>query len=87
MLFYGEFSPCRWMLVVSGKRRAAGRPRIDASVEKIIIDIKADNPGYGSKRISFLVTQQLGVDVSQTTVRNVLKRQQRKPSKPATPNA
>ena len=74
-----------WMLVVAGKRRAAGRPRIDASVEKIIFDIKAENPSYGTKRISFMVTQQLGVNVSQTTVRNVLKRQQRKPSKPATP--
>jgi putative transposase len=74
-----------WMLVVAGKRRAAGRPRIDASVEKIIIDIKADNPGYGSKRISLMVTQQLGVEVSQTTVRNVLKRQQRQPSKPKAP--
>lgn len=71
------------MLVVAGKRRAAGRPRIDASIEKIIIDIKTENPSYGTKRISFLVTQQLGVEVSQTTVRNVLKRQQRKP-KPAT---
>ena len=71
-----------WMLVAAGKRRAAGRPRIDASVEKIIIDIKADNPSYGSKRISLMVTQQLGVEVSQTTVRNVLKRQQRQPTKP-----
>ena len=74
-----------WMLVIAGKHRAAGRPRIDASVEKIIIDIKAANPGYGSKRISLMVTQQLGVEVSQTTVRNVLKRQQRKPTKPAAP--
>jgi transposase InsO family protein len=74
-----------WMLVVSGKRRAVGRPRIDASVEKIIIDIKAANPSYGTKRISFMVTQQLGVEVSQTTVRNILKRQQRQPSKPAAP--
>lgn len=74
-----------WMLVIAGKRRAAGRPRIDASVEKIIIDIKAANPSYGSKRISFMVTEQLGVEVSQTTVRNVLRRQQRKPTKPAAP--
>jgi transposase len=74
-----------WMLVVAGKRRAVGRPRIDASVEKIIVDIKAENPSYGTKRISFLVTQQLGVAVSQTTVRHVLKRLQRKPTKPAAP--
>jgi transposase InsO family protein len=74
-----------WMLVVAGKRRAAGRPRMDASVEKIIIDIKADNPSYGTKRISMMVTQQLGIEVSQTTVRNVLKRQQRQPTKPKAP--
>jgi putative transposase len=74
-----------WMLVVAGKRRTAGRPRIDPTVEKITIDIKAENPSYGTKRISFMVTQQLGVEVSQTTVRNVLKRQQLKPTKPVAP--
>lgn len=78
----------RWwtMLVIAGKMRVAGRPRIDPTVEKIILDIKADNLSYGSKRISLMVTQQLGVEVSQTTVRNVLKRNQRKPKKPNPPD-
>jgi transposase InsO family protein len=74
-----------WMLVVAGKRRAAGRTRLDASVQQIIIDIKTDNPSYGSKRISLMMTAQLGVEVSQTTVRNVLKRQHRQPTKPVAP--
>jgi len=75
-----------WMLVVEGKRRDAGRPRIDPTVEKIIIDIKADNPSYGSKRISFLAMQQLGVEVSQTTVRNILNRSKPKPRNPSSPD-
>jgi len=29
-----------WMLVVAGKRRATERPRLDTSVEQIIIDMK-----------------------------------------------
>ena len=78
----------RWwtLLVVTGKRRAAGRPRIGFMVEKIIVDTKADNPSYGSKRISLMVTQQLGIEVSQSTVRNVLRRSERKPFKPYSPN-
>lgn len=71
-----------WMKIVAGKRRAAGRPRIDASIEKIIIDIDADNPGYGSMRISFMVTEQLGIKISQTTVRNILNRNLSRPTKP-----
>lgn len=48
----------RWwtMLVIAGKLREAGRPRIDPTVEKIILDIKSDNPSYGSKPISLMVT-------------------------------
>ena len=84
--WHRRFVQHRWrMLVVAGKRRAAGRPTIDASVEKIIIDIKADNPSYGTKRISLIVAEQLGLKVSQTTIRNILKRQQPKPTRPAAP--
>lgn len=74
-----------WMLIVEGKKRAAGRPKIDASIEKIVIAIKADNPSYGSKRISAMVTEQLGVKVSDTTVRNILKRYKDHPSKHSAP--
>jgi RNase P protein component len=52
---------------------------------EVAIRVKADNPSYGSKRISLMVTQQLGIEVSQTTVRNVLKRQLRQPTKPKAP--
>ena len=74
-----------WMISRSGKRRAAGRPKIDESVEKIIVDIKKENPGYGAKRIGAMVSEQLGVTVSASTVRNVLSRNGRTPKKPTTP--
>lgn len=76
----------RYWWLISGQPRAhpAGRPRIDASVEHIILDIKADNPSYGAGRIAALVTEQLGVPVSEGTVRNVLKRNP-KPGKSAPP--
>lgn len=64
-----------WWLI-SGKPggRRVGRPRIDKSIEQIILHIKAENPSYGAERIAALVTEQLGVAVSESTVRNVLKR-------------
>ena len=72
-----------WWLI-SGKPggRRVGRPRIDKSIEQIILHIKAENPSYGAERIAALVTEQLGVPVSESTVRNVLKRNpsSRKPS-------
>ena len=74
-----------WMITLSGKRRSVGRPRIDASVEQIIVAIKTENPRYGTKLINLMVSEQLGVDISQATVRNVLKRQPRKPTKPTSP--
>lgn len=75
-----------WVITVSGKRRLVGRPRIDASVEQIILAIKAQNPRYGAERISAMVSEQLGVEVSESTVRNVLKRNLSKPTKPASPD-
>ena len=65
---------------LSGKRRLVGRPKIDASVEQIILAIKAQNPRYGAERISAMVSEQLGVKVSESTLRNVLKRNLSKPT-------
>ena len=73
----------RYWWLISGKPHPhrVGRPRIDSSVEQIILNIKADNPSYGAERIAALVTAQLGVPVSESTVRNVLKRH-RNPTTP-----
>jgi putative transposase len=72
----------RYWWLISGKptSQRAGRPRIDLSVEQIILDIKAENPRYGAERIAAIVTEQLGVPVSESTVRNVLKRNSPPPS-------
>ena len=58
-----------WLISGTPKHPRAGRPRIDPSVEQIILDIKAENPRYGAERIAALVTEQLGVPVSESTVR------------------
>jgi len=66
----------RYWWIISGKQLSnrVGRPRLDSSVEQIMLDIKAENPSYGAERIASLITEQLGVPVSESTVRNVLKR-------------
>ena len=71
-----------WLISGKPKHHRAGRPRIDPSVEQIILDIKAENPRYGAERIAALVTEQLGVPVSESTVRNVLKRNPSPRSRP-----
>ena len=53
-----------WMISRSGKRRAIGRPKIDASVKQIIVDIKKDNPNHGAKRFSATVSEQMSLAVS-----------------------
>lgn len=50
------------------------RSRILHSVAQIIVDIKSANPGYGAQRISAMVSKQLLIPVSESTVRNVLAR-------------
>lgn len=70
-----RYVQCYWWLIsASSQPNQGGRPRIDQSVEQIIVDIKVQNPHYGAQRIAALITQQLGVPVSESTVRNVLKR-------------
>lgn len=75
----------RYWWLISGKPQSGrvGRPRIDSSVEQIILIIKAENPSYGAERIAALVTEQLGVPVSESTVRNVLKRNRRATTPPS----
>lgn len=66
---------CYWWLISSaGKLNLPGRPRIAESVEQTIIDMKLANPSYGAERIAALVSKQLEIPVSESTVRNVLER-------------
>ena len=62
-----------WLISRPRPTKKTGRPRLAASIRQIIIDIKRDNPEYGSQRIASILAHQLGQTVSQTTVRNVLK--------------
>lgn len=73
--WYNRYVRCYWWLISSaGKLKLPGRPRIPESVEQIIVDIKTANPSYGAERIAAMVSKQLETPVSETTVRNVLKR-------------
>ncbi len=75
-----------WLISNQGKRGLVGRPKLDASVVQIIVDIKAQNPSYGARLISAMVTEQLGMEVSASTVRNILNRPQPKPKRPTKSN-
>ena len=86
--WHQRFVKTWWNLIsTAGKHNSRGRPKIDASIEAIILAIKKDNPRYGVDRISAMLTTQLGVTVSPTTVLNVLKRNHIDPSTPSTPSS
>lgn len=73
--WFNRYVRCYWWLISSAsKLNLPGRPRIAESVEQIIIDIKLANPRYGAERIAALVSKQLDMPVSESTVRNVLRR-------------
>jgi putative transposase len=57
----------------SRARRSPGRPRIDAVIEQLIVRMAKDNPGWGYDRIVGALAN-LGHEVSDQTVGNVLKR-------------
>lgn len=84
--WFNRYVRCYWWLISSaGKLKFPGRPRIPESVEQIIVDIKTANPSYGAERIAALVSKQLEIPVSESTVRNVLERHLGKspPKKPS----
>ena len=57
----------------SRARRYPGRPRIDATIEQLIVPMAKDNPDWGYDRIVGALAN-LGYKVSDQTVGNVLKR-------------
>src|SRR5450755_3738667 len=66
----------RWFRVLVAKKwtfartNPAGRPRVDAELEKLVITLLQENPTWGSKRIVGALAN-LGFKVSDSTVDNI----------------
>jgi putative transposase len=58
---------------VSKVRRGAGRPRTDSELERLIVKMARENPGWGYDRIVGALAN-LGHEISDQTVGNILKR-------------
>ncbi len=58
----------------SKARRGAGRPRTDSALERLIVKMARENPGWGYDRIVGALAN-LGHEISDQTVGNILKRQ------------
>jgi putative transposase len=65
--------------------RSAGRPPLDPSVIELILRLARENPRWGYQRIVGEIGS-LGIRVSTTSVRNVLRRAGLPPSRPAGPS-
>jgi putative transposase len=57
----------------SKARRGAGRPRTDSELERLIVKMARENPGWGYDRIVGALAN-LGHEISGQTVGNILKR-------------
>ena len=64
--------------------RSAGRPPLDPSVTELILQLARENPRWGYQRIVGEI-RSLGIRVSTTSVRNVLRRSGLPPPRPAGP--
>ena len=51
--------------------RKPGRPKIDAEIETLVVQIANENPTYGYRRIQGILAN-LGHDIDSTTIRNIL---------------
>ena len=54
-------------------RRRVGRPRIDEEIERLVVQMAKENPGWGYDRIAGALVN-LGYVVSDQTVGNILRR-------------
>ena len=57
----------------SKKRRLAGRPRVDAAIEELVVKLARENSGWGYDRIVGAVAN-LGHEISDQSVGNILRR-------------
>jgi transposase len=55
------------------QRKSLGRPRIDKELEDWVVRMAKDNPSWGYNRIAGALAE-LGYDISDQTVGNILKR-------------
>jgi len=69
--WHRELVRCKWTFI---QRRAAGRPRINAQIEALILRLARENPAWGYSRIHGELCK-LGHGVGRSTVRDALKRQ------------
>ena len=61
------------------RRRLVGRPRIDADVRKLIVQMQSMNVGWGAPRIHGELLK-LGIEISQATVSKYMVRYRKPPS-------
>jgi len=62
--------------------RGAGRPRLDSELVALVLRLARENSRWGHRRIVGEL-KKLGYSVSETSVRNVLRRQGVAPGSPA----
>jgi transposase InsO family protein len=53
--------------------KKSGRPRTDKAITNLVIEIKQENPNFGCPRIATTVTDRTGVEISEETVRRILR--------------
>jgi hypothetical protein len=57
----------------SSNRARIGRPRLNAEIGALVVDIKKENPSFGCPRIALTITDRTGVAISEETVRRILR--------------
>ena len=63
-----------WMISKAEKKSFPGRPKIPKVVKQLVIDIKLENPSYGNGKIASIIVKQLGIPISETSVKGILDR-------------
>ena len=64
----------KYSKLFSNKNHKPGPERPSANLIKLIVEIKQKNPRYGCPRIALLVSQLTGKDISEQTVRRILRK-------------
>lgn len=73
-----------WLISKADQSKLVGRPAIPEAIVQLVLDIKEQNPSYGAERIAMIINKQLDTPISESSVRNILKRHppRKKPTKP-----
>ena len=72
----------------SNKHKKLGRKGYDKKIRDLIIELKIKNPDYGCLRIAQTVNKLLGKEISEQTVRRILRKKHldKKPENSAIPS-